>query len=368
MRDWWGEVLHNLSLDFGKFRVYNFKVQESLNFLSVMATDKLTAPRPAYRPPLYKQLLGIQEIGVIVAIVVFFTAFEMVDKSMGQAANLQTMALQGSMIGLAAFGMSFLMIVGEIDLSAGAVAGMTAAIVGILRANLGWPELVCYATALVAAALVGLVNAFVVLRVRMPSFFATLGASFLVSGLGIWLLKGAWISMGDQIPVAMWWVSTSPVLGLPWIFLVLLPAYIIGDLLIRFTKLGPTLTAVGGNRQAAEIVGMNVPLVKTLCFMFVSVCAGLAGIAVMGYGTITDAYIGSDWMLWIIAIAIIGGGSLRGGVGSIIGALLGTCLIEIIRTGLFNAQVKTNAQGIVIGGVLIGAAILDIIRRKSAQY
>jgi ribose transport system permease protein len=333
-----------------------------------MATDKLAEPRPAYRQPLYKQLLGIQEIGVILAIVVFFVVFESIDKSMGEIANMRTMALQGSMIGLAAFGMSFLMIVGEIDLSAGAVAGLTAAIVGILAAQVGWPELACYATGLVVAALVGLVNAFVVLRVRMPSFFATLGASFLATGLGIWLLKGAWISMGDQIPLAMWWVSASPVFGLPYIFLALLPAYIIGDLLIRFTKLGPTLTAVGGNRQAAEIVGINVPLVKTLCFVFVSVCAGLAGIAVMAYGTITDAYIGSDWMLWIIAIAIIGGGSLRGGVGSIVGALLGTVLVEIIRTGLFNAQVKTNAQGIVIGGVLIGAAILDVIRRKTAQY
>ena len=88
----------------------------------------------------------------------------------------------------------------------------------------------------------------------------------------------------------------------------------------------------------------------------------------MSYTGTTDPSIGVDWMLWIVAIAIIGGGSLRGGVGSIIGALLGTVLVEIIRTGLFNANVQTNAQGIVIGAVLVGAAILDAFRRKSAQY
>ena len=144
--------------------------------------------------------------------------------------------------------------------------------------------------------------------------------------------------------------------------------YIIGDVLMRTSRLGPILSAVGGNRQAAEIVGINVPLVKTLCFVFTSVCCGLGGLFVIAYAGTTDAYIGEGWLLWVIAIAIIGGGSLRGGVGSVIGALLGTILIQIIRMGLANARVQTNAQGIVIGTILIGAAILDIIRRKTVQY
>ena len=85
-------------------------------------------------------------------------------------------------------------------------------------------------------------------------------------------------------------------------------------------------------------------------------------------GDNTFSLIGSDWMLWIIAIAIIGGGSLRGGVGSIVGALLGTALGSTIRLGMANARVYSNAQGIVIGAVLIGAAILDVVRRRTAQY
>jgi ribose/xylose/arabinose/galactoside ABC-type transport system permease subunit len=202
----------------------------------------------------------------------------------------------------------------------------------------------------------------------MPAFFATLGTSFLIAGVTIWMLQGAWIDIMDQIPMLLNVLKPSPIFGLPWLFLLGVLAYIIGDLLIRFTVLGPILSSVGGNRQAAAIVGINVPLVKTLCFVFCSVCAALAGLAVVGYAGMTDATIGIDWMLWIIAIAIIGGGSLLGGVGSIIGAFLGTALIEIIRTGLFAANIQTNAQGIVIGAVLIGAAILDALRRKSAQY
>jgi ribose transport system permease protein len=333
-----------------------------------MTTSEASVPVAEYKQPFLKRLLGIPEIGVLTAVVVFFGVFVLIDKAMAEPANLSRMALQGSMIGFAAFGMSFLMIAGEIDLSSGATAGLAAAIAGLLRYNQGWPEWACYGAALAAAALVGLLNSFIVLKIRMPSFFGTLGTSFAVGGLAIWLLKGAWLYVGDRIPFLTNALAPSQILGLPRVFVALVALYIIGDVLMRTTRLGPTLSAVGGNRRAAEIVGMNVPLVKTLCFVFTSLCCGLAGLFVIAYGGTTDAYIGEGWILWVIAIAIIGGGSLRGGVGSIIGALLGTILIQIIRMGLANARVQTNAQGIVIGAILIGAAILDIIRRKAVQY
>ena len=333
-----------------------------------MAIEKVTAAEPAYSQPLYRRLLNIPEIGVLVAVVVFFGVFVVANKSMADPANLARMALQGSFIGLAAFGMSFLMIAGEIDLSSGATAALTAAVAGLLLYNAGWPEWASYTAALAVAIVVGLVNSFIVLKVRMPSFFATLGTSFVIYGLALWLLKGAWLYVGDIVPFVTKAVSPSRFFDLPYLFLALLAAFIIGDVLMRTSRLGPILTAVGGNRRAAEIVGINVPLVKTICFVFVSLTCGLAGLFVMGYAGITDASIGDGWLLWVIAIAIIGGGSLGGGVGSIIGALLGTALIQVIRMGLANAHVQTNAQGIVIGGILIAAAALDVIRRRTAQY
>ena len=300
--------------------------------------------------------------------VVFFVIFTVIDKSMADPANLVRMALQGSFLGLAAFGMSFLMIAGEIDLSSGGTAALSAAIAGVLLMNFGWPEWASYAAALAAAVLVGLLNAFITLKIRMPSFFATLGTSFLVSGLAIWILKGAWLYVAEEIPSLIKVLDPSPLFALPWIFVGLLLAYLVGDLLMRTSRLGPILTSVGGNRRAAEIVGINVPLVKTVCFVFVSVCCGLAGILVMAYSGTTDATIGDGWLLWVIAIVIIGGGSLSGGTGSVIGALLGNLLIQIIRMGLLNAKVQTNAQGIVIGAILLAAATLDILRRRSIQY
>ncbi|OIO94791.1 MAG: hypothetical protein AUK03_06405 [Anaerolineae bacterium CG2_30_64_16] len=333
-----------------------------------MTTKQATPPEASYRQPFYKRVLGVTELGVFAAVAVFFVAFTLADKSMANPANLARMALQGSFLGLAAFAMSFLMIAGEIDLSSGGTAGLSAAVAGVLMMNFGWPEWASCTAALAAAVLVGLLNAFITLKVHMPSFFATLGTSFLVSGLAIWILKGAWFYVADQIPALLKVLNPSPLFALPWIFIALLMAYLVGDFLMRTSRLGPTLMAVGGNRRAAEIVGINVPLVKTLCFVFVSVCCGLAGILVMAYSGTTDASIGDGWLLWVIAIAIIGGGSLQGGTGSIIGAFFGTVLIQIIRMGLLNANVQTNAQGIVIGVILIVAASLDVLRRKSIQY
>jgi len=333
-----------------------------------MTTDETTPQAPvSYRQPFYKRLLGVSELGVVAAVLIFFVAFTLVDDSMANPANLVRMALQGSFLGLAAFAMSFLMISGEIDLSSGGTAALAAAVAGALMMNFGWSELPSCAAALAVSVLVGLLNAFIVLKIRMPSFFATMGTSFLVSGLAIWILKGAWFYVADQIPLLLKVLNPSPWFALPWVFIALLLAYLIGDFLMRTSRLGPILTAVGGNRRAAEIVGINVPLTKTLCFVFVSVCCGLAGILVMAYSGTTDATIGEGWMLWVLAIAIIGGGSLRGGTGSIIGAFFGTVLIQIIRMGLLNAKVQTNAQGIVIGAILIAAASLDVLRRKSVQ-
>lgn len=321
-----------------------------------------------YRQPLYRRLIAVSELGVLAAVIVFFLIFTAANASMANPENLVRMAFQGTFLGLAAFAMGFLMIAGEIDLSSGGTAALSAALAGVLIMNEGWSEPAAYAAALGAAALVGLLNAFIVLKIRMPSFFATLGTSFLVSGLAIWILKGAWIYVADDIPMLMKTLKTSPILALPWVTLALFVAYILGDILMRTSRLGPLLRATGNNPRAAQIVGINVKLVKTISFVFVAMCCGMAGILVMAYSGTTDWQIGNGWLLWVLAIVIIGGGSLQGGVGSIIGVLLGTVLIQIIRMGLLNANVQTNAQGIVIGAVLLGAAALDAIRRKSARY
>jgi len=214
----------------------------------------------------------------------------------------------------------------------------------------------------------GLLNSLIVLKIGMPSFFATLGTSFVITGCTVVLLQGRWVYVAGQLPLLAGLGSPSPVWGIPWNFMLYLALVLLGDLLIRRSRLGPILSATGDNRRAADVSGINTTLVKTLCFVFIGVCSAFAGMLVMNVGTAADPEIGTGWQLWIIAIAVIGGCSFSGGVGSIIGGMLGTILIMIIRIGLAAANVQTNAQGVVVGAILVAAAILDVLRRRVQRY
>lgn len=315
-----------------------------------------------------KRLLNYPELGVGIAIIIFFAMFTLLDSSMAGPEGIVRLLTQITYMGFAAFGMSHLMLAGEIDLSTGAVAGLAAAVAGAMIGDLGLPEGTALLAALVAAILAGLLNSFVVLVVGIPSFFGTLGTHFIILGVMQAIMRGRWIVVEDKVPFLSSLASPSPLLGLPWTFLIFIVLVIGGDFLVRRSRIGAILAATGGNRQAADVAGINTALVKALCFVLVSVCAAFGGLLVMNAAVSADPQIGDGWQLWVVAIAVIGGSSFSGGLGTIFGAFLGVLLIQVIRLGLGAAQIKTNAQGIVIGAILVTSAILDVLRRRTKQY
>ena len=334
------------------------------------ASNAVTPVMPPAQPwrRLSRRLLNMPELGVSAALIVFFFLFSGADKNMATPAGLALLFTQVTYMGFAAIGMSCLMLAGEIDLSTGAVAGLAAAVAATLIGNLGWPEWAGLSAAILAAVLVGLLNSVVVLRIGVPSFFGTLGTHFVVLGIMQAILRGEWILIEDKVPTLSTIASPSPFFGVPWSFVMFVALVVIGDLLLRRSRLGPILSATGANRRAADIAGINTTRVKTLGFIFVSICSALGGLLVMNAGIAADPQIGDSWQLWIIAIAVIGGSSFSGGLGSISGAFLGALLIQVIKLGLSAAQIKTNAQGVVVGTILVVSAILDVLRRRAKQY
>lgn len=333
-----------------------------------MAASNLVTRLQSGMPRLGQRLLNYPELGTSVAIVVFFLMFTALDSSMATPEGLVRLFTQITYMGFAAFGMSHLMLAGEIDLSTGAVAGLAAAVAAGVIGDLGWPEWAGLVAALVAAVLAGLLNSLVVLKIGVPSFFGTLGTHFVILGIMQSLLRGRWIAVEDKIPFLAQLTSPSPFFNLPWTFIIFVVVVLIGDFMIRRSRVGAILSATGGNRQAADISGINTTLVKTLCFVLVSVCAAIGGLLVMNAAVSADPQIGDGWQLWVVAIAVIGGSSFSGGLGSILGAFLGVLLIQVIKLGLGAAQIKTNAQGVVVGAILIASAILDVLRRRAKQY
>jgi ribose transport system permease protein len=333
-----------------------------------MAASNLVTRLQSGMPRLGQRLLNYPELGTSVAIVVFFLLFTTLDRSMATPEGVVRLFTQVTYMGFAAFGMSHLMLAGEIDLSTGAVAGLAAAVGAAVIGDLGWPEWAGLAAAMVAAVLAGLLNSLVVLKIGVPSFFGTLGTHFVILGIMQSILRGRWIAVEDKIPFLAQLTSPSPFFNLPWTFILFVAVVLIGDFMIRRSRVGAILSATGGNRQAADISGINTTLVKTLCFVLVSVCAAIGGLLVMNAAVSADPQIGDGWQLWVVAIAVIGGSSFSGGLGSILGAFLGVLLIQVIKLGLGAAQIKTNAQGVVVGAILIASAILDVLRRRAKQY
>jgi len=331
-------------------------------------TNTVLTKRPPGRQGIAWRLLNFPEIGIGAAIIIFFLAFSALDSSMTTPESIVLLLSQVTYFGIAAFGMSYLMLAGEIDLSTGAVAGLAAAVAAVLIGNNQWPEWAGVSAALAVAVLSGLLNSLVVLRIGVPSFFGTLGTHFMLLGLMQLILRGTWVSVDNKIPFLSSLAAPSPFFDLPWTFVLFVLLVIVGDVLIRRTRIGAILSATGGNRRAADISGINTALVKTLCFVLISICSAFGGLMVMTAARAGDPQIGDSWQLWVLAIAVIGGGSFNGGLGSVFGAFLGALLIQVIKIGLGAAQIKTNAQGVVVGAILIAAAILDVVRRRVKKY
>jgi ribose/xylose/arabinose/galactoside ABC-type transport system permease subunit len=320
------------------------------------------SPAPG-QPRAFRRLLRVPEVGLSTAVVLAFVFFAALDRSMLQSNYFPLIFSRAAVIGFAAVGMSVLMLAGEIDLSTGAVASFSLMVYNLLGGH-GWSELTSLLGALMVAAIIGWVNSVLVLEVRLPSFLATLSTYIIVSGLPVLvhIQPGA-----GRLSALAWLGNASPVLGIPWSFFALLAMVIIGDLIVRRTRLGPLLWATGANPQAAETTGINTAAVKTLCFMFASVCATVGAYFVLATMNLAPQY-GEEWEVWVPAIAIIGGARLSGGAGTVWGALLGTLLLLVIRTGLWAANLGNNAQGVIVGGILVTAIIIDAVRAKVKKY
>jgi ribose/xylose/arabinose/galactoside ABC-type transport system permease subunit len=310
-----------------------------------------------------RRALRIPELGVGAAVVAAFVLFTLLDRSLAGPRGLATILTRSSSIGFGVLGMSVLMLAGEMDLSVG-VAAMYATVVFTNLAGQGWPEAPSLLGALLVMLLIGWLNSVLVLEVGLPSFLATLCTNYILGGL-LWLIPFDWFGGGIQVSFA-WLGTSSPLAGVPWIFLVFGAVVLLGDVLVRRTRFGAVVCATGANRQAAESVGIDTSRVKMLCFMFASVCGGLASFAFTA--TVGTPLVEDLSFFWVIAIAIIGGCSLGGGVGSLLGGLLGTVLLMVIRSGLGAAHFGGNEQSVMVSGILIAAILLEAARRNAKKF
>lgn len=337
------------------------------------------------------------EVGAIAGLLLVFVFFLFVaDRRMFELSGVLSFMSIAAQLGILAIAAAMLMIGGEFDLSIGSMIAFAGLVLGIPLVVWGWPLWLCLIIAFIGAAVVGSINGVIVLRSGLPSFIVTLAFLFILRGLtlvgligftGTTQLRGIQEAAGDGWLVHVFsgnafqglfvwlaehgWISTfkngtPKVTGIPveivWFFvLAILAAWV-----LRKTRFGNWIFAVGGNEIAARNVGVPVAKVKIILFILTAMAATLvAAITVLGYGT-TDASRGLLKEFHAIIAAVIGGCLLTGGYGSALGAMVGAVIFGMVQIGITYTNIDQNWFQVFMGVILLVAVILNNWVRKKA--
>jgi len=284
-----------------------------------------------------------------------------------KSANLLNIANQIAVIAIVAIGMTMVIITGGIDLSVGSLLALSAVLVaGLIRdfaggvnASPGGMLLACL-VAIILCGIVGAFSGFMVTQFAIPPFIVTLAMMLVGSGLAYILAQGQSIY---QIPDSFVWLGRgADLFSLPNAVALMLLLYGLAHVLMSRMKLGRYLYAVGGNAEAARLSGVPVNRVLMFAYIASALLAGLGGVIMASQLKSGSATYGTMYELYVIAAVVVGGTSLRGGEGKMLGTLTGAFTIAVIQNGMNLTNVESYTQKVVLGSVILGAVLIDRIR------
>lgn len=278
--------------------------------------------------------------------------------------DLRTVAIQTMIVGTAAIGMTLVIASGGLDLSVGSAVALCS-VVGALAIKDGWPIALASAAAVLAGAACGLYNGVLVTALRIPPFIVTLGTLGLFRGIAKWIAGSGPVSadpgwLAELVsPIPKWqWSVVAP--GV-WLMLALALLMALG---IRRTVLGRHAIAIGSNETAARYAGVNITRTKIAVYVVAGAFVGLAGILQFARLTQGDPTIRVGLELDVIAAVVIGGASLNGGRGSVLGALVGACMMAYMKNRCVRLGWPSFVQEMIVGHIIIIAVAVDLWRQR----
>jgi ribose/xylose/arabinose/galactoside ABC-type transport system permease subunit len=274
--------------------------------------------------------------------------------------NVTNVLTQASILAIVAFGATFVIMAGQLDLSTGAASALISVLGATVMVNSG-SALQGIAICLLLGLVFGLFNGAAVTFLEVPSFIATLGTMIISSAIALALTNGGVVT---GLPDGFRSLSTLRVAGLPVLVWITAVVFLVLWWLQRQTVFGYQVLAVGGNREAARLSGISIPRITMLVFLISGLTAALAGIALLIRVQSGQPNANATLALEAIAAVVVGGTSLSGGRGSIVRTLWGVLLIAVLRNGLDISGISEDFKNIVIGAVLILAASVDFLRRR----
>jgi ribose/xylose/arabinose/galactoside ABC-type transport system permease subunit len=304
---------------------------------------------------------NLSQYGLLLALVLFCIILTIITPRFLTVSNLMLIVTQVTINALLAFGVTFVIITGGIDLSLGSIVALTSVAAASFAHPDTYPLVVPLGIGLLVGLAFGAFNGLVITRGKVPPFIVTLGTMTIGRGLALIWSGGRPVS---NLSDGFNFLGGGQLLGIPLPVLILALVFAGCTLLLRKTLLGRYVYAVGGNEQAARASGIGVNQVKMFAYTLGGGLAALAGILLTSRISTGQPNVGIGFELSAIAAAIIGGTSTTGGVGSIPGTLLGALLIGVISNSLDLLNVSSYYQLVVMGCIIIGAVLLDGLNAK----
>ncbi|MGQ9766718.1 MAG: ABC transporter permease [Anaerolineae bacterium] len=311
-----------------------------------------------------------QKILAFAGLIVIFIAFSIASPYFRQLDNIIAILLATAVNGVLALGVTFVIISAGIDLSVGTVLTFSAVMTGVFIVDLGLPVAVGVLGGLLSGALCGFVNGFVISKMKIPPFIATLGMMMMTKGLALILSHSKPIYFMDtpafnKIAMGSLVGALIPGLDVPNAVLILFGAAIIASLILGKTILGRYNFAIGSNEEATRLSGVNVNAWKMAIYTLCGLFAGLGGVLMASRLNSAQPALGAGYELDAIAAVVIGGTSLSGGEGTILGTIIGAFIMSTLTNGLRILAVPQEWQMVVTGVIVIGAVYADIMRRRA---
>ena len=305
------------------------------------------------------KILKSQIIGIVIILLVMCLALVISTEQFLVEDNIFSVLRQISFIAILAIGECLVIITGGIDLSVGSVFAMSSVVGAMSMAQWGVSVFMGIIIGLVVGAAFGLANGLFITKLRLPPFIATLGTLSIARGLAYGVTGGYPIS---SLPPAFKYIGQGYIGPVPFPVVLLVLFAIVFTIFLKRTVLGRRIYAIGGNEESARVSGIKVQNIKLIVYTLSGVMASVAGMATAGRLGVAQSTAGQGYELDAIAAVIIGGASVTGGIGTVVGAIIGAAIMGVLKNGLVLLSVSAYWQQAIIGFVIILAVSMDQLR------
>lgn len=303
-----------------------------------------------------------EHLGVAIALIALIVLMSFIAPYFWTTGNIVEVMRQVSAIAILSAGGTFVILTSGIDLSVGSALGVTA-MTAIVCANADLPAVVSIVAAVGAGVVIGAINGVFVARFALPAFIVTLAALTYLRGV-VHVGTGGTTLIPAEVGFS--WIGQGSLFGIPYAVLIMLAVYVGGWYLLNRTVFGRRVYAIGGNKEAARLSGIPVRRVVMTTYVISGAAAGIAGLIIAARLESAVPELGTGYELDAIAAIVLGGTSLMGGRGSLVGTFIGVLFIAVLSNGMTLMNVESFYQDIIMGVVILVAVLIDRVRKRDA--